>query len=431
MKGVEWCSEEMIALDLRTAVFSGVITDVVCTLLIVALWRQNHKRFDGVGYWAADFALQTAGLILIVVRGLIPDWLSMIPSNAMVIWGAICGYQGLERFLGRRGPQTHNYVLLAVFVGLHTYWTLISPSLWGRNLNLALALLLVTLQCVWLLFRRVAPVQRPLTFWVGVVFGTYTLIFAYRVVMTWLHPEPDSDYFHSGSAETVFHIIYQMQFICLTYALGLMVNKRLLQDIRTQEQKFSTAFRSAPYALTLTRASDGQIVEVNDGFTKLSGYTSAEAVGRTTEELHLWPQAEARMAVVQQLTARGLIEGLELPFRRKSGDLLTTLFSAGFVQIGGEPCILSSVQDITGRRRAEAERERLVSERERALSDVKILSGLLPICGHCKKIRDDKGYWNQLETYITDHSDAMFSHGLCPDCVHIFFPKAPPPPPQG
>jgi len=61
-------------------------------------------------------------------------------------------------------------------------------------------------------------------------------------------------------------------------------------------------------------------------------------------------------------------------------------------------------------------------ELEKALSDVKKLSGLLPICANCKKIRDDKGYWNQIETYIKNHSEAEFSHGICPDCINELYP---------
>jgi transcriptional regulator with GAF, ATPase, and Fis domain len=69
------------------------------------------------------------------------------------------------------------------------------------------------------------------------------------------------------------------------------------------------------------------------------------------------------------------------------------------------------------RKAAESERERLIFELEAALADVKTLSGLLPICSFCKKIRDDKGYWNQLEAYIQQHSDALFSHGICEECM--------------
>ena len=68
------------------------------------------------------------------------------------------------------------------------------------------------------------------------------------------------------------------------------------------------------------------------------------------------------------------------------------------------------------KRRAEEEKERLIVELQHALASVKTLSGLLPICAGCKKIRNDDGYWTMVETYLSEHSDAEFSHGICPDC---------------
>ncbi|MGM0426584.1 MAG: c-type heme family protein [Thermodesulfobacteriota bacterium] len=68
------------------------------------------------------------------------------------------------------------------------------------------------------------------------------------------------------------------------------------------------------------------------------------------------------------------------------------------------------------------ERQKLISKLEKALTEIKTLRGILPICSHCKKIRDDKGYWNQLESYVRDHSDAEFSHGICPECMRKFYP---------
>jgi CheY-like chemotaxis protein len=76
------------------------------------------------------------------------------------------------------------------------------------------------------------------------------------------------------------------------------------------------------------------------------------------------------------------------------------------------------------RRRAEADRARLIDELQAALAKVRTLSGLLPICAWCKKIRDDEGYWNDLATYISAHSDAKFSHGICPECRRLHFPPS-------
>jgi DNA-binding response OmpR family regulator len=69
------------------------------------------------------------------------------------------------------------------------------------------------------------------------------------------------------------------------------------------------------------------------------------------------------------------------------------------------------------------ERNRLIGELKDTLTKVKVLSGLLPICANCKKIRDDQGYWNQIETYIRDHSEANFSHSICSDCANELYPE--------
>ena len=75
------------------------------------------------------------------------------------------------------------------------------------------------------------------------------------------------------------------------------------------------------------------------------------------------------------------------------------------------------LRDIAERQRAQEVREKLILELQLALSKVKLLSGLLPICANCKKIRDDQGYWNQIEHCLRVHSEAEFSHGLCPECI--------------
>jgi hypothetical protein len=69
------------------------------------------------------------------------------------------------------------------------------------------------------------------------------------------------------------------------------------------------------------------------------------------------------------------------------------------------------------------EREKLVGELKAALAEVKTLTGLLPICSHCKKIRDDQGYWNQIELYLREHSNANFTHSICPECARKFYPE--------
>jgi len=81
---------------------------------------------------------------------------------------------------------------------------------------------------------------------------------------------------------------------------------------------------------------------------------------------------------------------------------------------------LASFIDITKRKMLETDLQKKLQD---ALEQIKILRGVLPICASCKKIRDDKGCWNQLEVYIKEHSEAVFSHGICPDCAKKLYPN--------
>lgn len=82
-----------------------------------------------------------------------------------------------------------------------------------------------------------------------------------------------------------------------------------------------------------------------------------------------------------------------------------------------------NAMNITARKQVETEREQLITELKEVLTQVKRLSGLLPICASCKKIRDDQGYWHQVESYLQDHAGVDFSHGICPDCRLMLYPK--------
>jgi hypothetical protein len=85
--------------------------------------------------------------------------------------------------------------------------------------------------------------------------------------------------------------------------------------------------------------------------------------------------------------------------------------------------IAERLQKVAERKQYEKEREIVIADLHKALSEVKTLSGLLPICASCKKIRNDEGYWEQIEWYIQQHSDAAFSHGICPDCKKKLYPE--------
>jgi PAS domain S-box-containing protein len=138
------------------------------------------------------------------------------------------------------------------------------------------------------------------------------------------------------------------------------------QALRQSEERFAKAFQASPLALTITSLKTSRLLEVNETFCRMSGYTREEAVGRTTPELGLWVRDSDREEEVAMVSERGRVRDREYRFRLKDGTERIGLLSAERIEIGGEPCGLTVIQDITEQKRAEAERDQTL-EREKAL----------------------------------------------------------------
>jgi PAS domain S-box-containing protein len=192
---------------------------------------------------------------------------------------------------------------------------------------------------------------------------------------------------------------------------------------KASEARFRMVVDNAPMAIALTR--NLRFLQVNPRFLEVFGLGSADSwTGRdATEFVHPEDRAAVRAEVDLARLGEGTIEDLffrvVLPdgtVRQVHGRLRPILLEDG-------PAGLVFLEDITDRRRIEEDRERLIADLTRALGEVRQLSGLLPICSHCKKIRDDGGYWNQIESYLASRTRAQFTHGLCPDCMRLHFPE--------
>ncbi|MCK4911381.1 MAG: response regulator [Thermodesulfovibrionales bacterium] len=108
---------------------------------------------------------------------------------------------------------------------------------------------------------------------------------------------------------------------------------------------------------------------------------------------------------------------IEYPITANTGEVVWLRDTGTFTQsVSGVDCLRGFMRDITRRKRAEHQREEVISELQEALVKIRTLHGMLPICAWCKKIRDDKGYWKQVEFYVEEHSDAEFTHSMCPEC---------------
>ena len=134
---------------------------------------------------------------------------------------------------------------------------------------------------------------------------------------------------------------------------GYFQLKETSKKLEESEEKFSKAFQTSSYAIMITRSKDGKILEINNTFYDVFGFTKKEALESSTIDLKLWVNIKDRNWVLSQIKGRGEVNKIEFQFKKKSGEHITGLFSAHTIHLGGEPYILSSISDISDRKKAE------------------------------------------------------------------------------
>ncbi len=190
--------------------------------------------------------------------------------------------------------------------------------------------------------------------------------------------------------------------------------------------KYRALFESANDAIFLLKGE--RIIDCNSKTLEMFSCTREQIVGETLYGFSPLLQSvgvSSKETIIRKITTvlSGEPQFFEWRHCRYDRSVFDTEVSLNRICFNDETLIQVIVRDITERKINEEQQKLLVCELREALAKVKILSGFLPICASCKKIRDDEGYWEQLEKYISDHSEVQFSHGICPECAERLYPQ--------
>lgn len=193
--------------------------------------------------------------------------------------------------------------------------------------------------------------------------------------------------------------------------------------VRDSEELCRTLVDVAPDVIYFLLGEEGIVTSLNPAFEVITGWSQEEWLGRPFLPLVHPEDRQLAVEKFRQVLGGKAVPAHGLRFLSKSGEYLHgEVIGVPRIKEGRITGQFGFVRDVTERKRSEAEKEKLIAELKEALSSVKTLSGLLPICASCKRIRDDQGYWKKLEEYISAHSDAIFSHCLCPECARKLYP---------
>ncbi|MFO7598678.1 MAG: MASE3 domain-containing protein, partial [Candidatus Desulfacyla sp.] len=211
----------------------------------------------------------------------------------------------------------------------------------------------------------------------------------------------------------------------------------LFRNLRQSEQRLSQIIDFLPDA-TFVIDGQGKVVAWNRALEKMTGIRSEEMVGKGDYEYAIPFYGKKRPVLIDLVHRWDEETQKTYQYVKKEGDALVSETVNSLVAPGGTLWnkasvfreengavigAIESIRDISDRKQQEEEREKLIRELQKALSEIRKLSGMLPICASCKKIRDDKGYWQQVEAYISTHSEVRFSHSVCPECARKLYPE--------
>jgi len=196
--------------------------------------------------------------------------------------------------------------------------------------------------------------------------------------------------------------------------------KQAEQALRESEERFRVALKNAP-TVVFNQDRDLRYTWIN---SPVLAWAEKDFLGRTDAEIVGGEEGGCLTAIKRGVLESGVATRSEtmVTFRGEPHyfDLTVEPLCDAHGDVVGITCACT---DITPVKQGAEERERLIRELQDALAQVKVLSGLLPICASCKKIRDDHGEWNSVEKYIRERSSAQFTHGICPECARRLYPE--------
>lgn len=196
-----------------------------------------------------------------------------------------------------------------------------------------------------------------------------------------------------------------------------------LANMRLSEKRLRSLFDITPDLIQILN-TQGVIIQTNHASIAGLGYRKHELVGHGINEF-LTPSSQGIFEKEFPLLMELGSCRVEVEFVRKDGNIRVMDCTAVTIEDreGNITSLMVAQRDVTERKQWEKEREKLVLELQAALDKVRTLRGFIPICASCKQIRNDDGYWQQVESYVSEHTLAEFSHSICPDCLKKLYPQ--------
>jgi len=346
----------------------SLIFSLACFLevIILLLHYRSDQTHRGFGWWSGGTALISLYFLTFFLQSFeILGSREEIIQNTLLVIASLMIYIGMRRFFDRFKQWLNILIFIAAYIILSAFLYLMGNSIIPDVFSALCIAVFSTITGRLLLQGRFHQIKK-FTIFIAVTFFIHSLFFLVLGLLLFTAP-----FILSNVADAVQVFSSYVIFINITlWAAGFIVitNQHVTNITEEAKSKYNLMFNTIPDAMLITRLKDGKLIEVNKGFTKISGYTRQDIEGKTVLDINFWFDPAERQKFIVLLAKSGYVENLEFKFRRKNGKPLIGLLSAKTTELNGELHILSVVHEITARKKME-EKLRENEEKYRFLTE--------------------------------------------------------------
>ena len=341
-----------IEIDIHTLAIVLSLTNLLQVIALFAQYRLD-KTHSGPGWWTLGSAAVAMGFAFNYLR----DYpgigaIAIISNNVLFVSGLLLIYVGVLRFLDQRERRGRIIGFCVVYTLVIIYFTYSNDDQAARRVLISIAVAAISFFIAMALFVHKTRLVTASANFLTVVFLANSTFFAIRALTPFLGGSVGGA-FAPTLTQVATYLVILITSTMWTFGFILLVNQRLNVENRDAKENADLIFNTSPDAVLITRLTDGHFVDMNDGFTVMTGFTRSEVLGKSILEFNIWKDPAERQKMVTLLNEKGSCENLQACLQRKDGSQLTGLVSAKLINLQSVPHIISVTHDITLRQRAE------------------------------------------------------------------------------
>ena len=332
----------------------AIILSMILFVQVIALFMQYkvNKGYRGIHWLVLGSAVLAVGFILTYLY-FIPDFaLAARISNPLIVLGLVFLHFGFLQFLKQKVNMIPFAVGYSIFLVAYYFFMFGMNSLAGRSVAVSFAEALLLIATAYRLFAnkdRHIGISRIFTAIPFLLFGLFSIV---RVYFS-LRLSPENSYTEQTIILVLSFVVPLVTSTLWTFGFIIMLNQRLYAENHEEKDKLQKVLNTSPDASIITTKTEGIIVDVNEAFIRMTGYTKENVIGNSILRTKIWEKAEDRQTFIQELESKGRRENKEMVLYRKDGAQLIGMISSGIIQIHEQSHIVSFIQDITEHRKIE------------------------------------------------------------------------------